>query len=77
MTNATREALESVGRLLHEAGWDEPPAAPPELTEESLRPIRHAYENLLRPDYFAIIEQTLGKGRPVEDAGQTLGMNPR
>ena len=76
MTEATRNALERVNQILHEAGWDAPAPEHPELSEETIQAMRNAYTNLLRDDYLAIIKETLGKGQRVEDAGLVLGMGP-
>jgi hypothetical protein len=76
MTEATRQALEHVSQILHDAGWDARGVEPRELTEQTLLAMRHAYTNLLRDDYLAIIQETLGKGQRVEDAGRALGKEP-
>jgi len=76
MTEATRQALEQVSQILHEAGWDSRGVEPRELTEQTIHTMRHAYTNLLRDDYLAIIQETLGKGQRVEDAGRAMGREP-
>ena len=78
MTAATRKALEQVSVLLHDAGWDAPrrPAAPAEVSEPAIVPIREAFGTLMRDDDWALLRQTLGGGRAVEDAGQALGLTP-
>ena len=75
MTQATRDALEQVSRILHDAGWDAPTASP-DVTEDSLRVIRQAYADLLREDDWVILRETLGKGQQLEDASRVLGMSP-
>jgi hypothetical protein len=77
MTQATRAALERVSQILHDAGWDASTPEPPELTEQTIQKMRDAYASLLRNDYLEIIQQTLGKGQRVEDAGRVLGMGPQ
>ena len=62
--------------ILHEAGWDTHPPQPPVLTEQTLQNMRHAYSDLLREDHVAILQQTLGNGQRVEDAGRALGISP-
>ncbi len=76
MTEATRNALEQVSQILHAAGWDAPAPDQLRLTEQALHAMRNAYSSFLRDDYLAIIQETLGKGQRVEQAGRVLGMGP-
>lgn len=76
MTEATRNALERVSQIPHEAGWDSPSPEPLELTDKAIQTMRNVYTNLLRDDFLAIINETLGKGQRVEDAGRVLGKGP-
>jgi hypothetical protein len=77
MTTATRQALEDVSKILHEAGWDAAlPGLPSHLPDQVMMPIRAAYESLLHEDDLALLRQTLGAGQPVEDVGRTLGLSP-
>jgi hypothetical protein len=74
MTTATREALEQVSRILHDAGWDAPPADP-DVTDAELQALRSAYSDL-RDEHFTLLRQTLGQSQRVEDAGRSLGLAP-
>ena len=74
MTTATREALEQVSRILHDAGWDAPaPAA--EVSEAELASLRTAYAGI-RGDHLELLQQTLGAGEGVEDVGRKMGLPP-
>jgi hypothetical protein len=75
MTTATREALEKVSEILHEAGWDAPSTNRDQsITPERLAHIRHVYETLLRHDHVAILEATLGRGLDIGRAGAGMGL---
>jgi hypothetical protein len=76
MTRATRNALEQVSGILHDAGWDALEDTRAEFTDQSLQRIRDAYARFLGDDYLAIIQRTFGAGQKVEDAGRSLGKNP-
>jgi hypothetical protein len=79
MTAATRNALEKVRDLLHEAGLDSPrpkPTQTAEVSERGIAPIREAFSTLLRDDDLTLLRQTLEAGQPVEDAGRALGLTP-
>jgi DNA-directed RNA polymerase specialized sigma24 family protein len=74
MTNATRQALEKVAQILHEAGWDQPPEQPNGVPERELAQLRHAYEALLRPDHIEILDKMLGQGWTAEQAAKAMGL---
>jgi DNA-directed RNA polymerase specialized sigma24 family protein len=75
MTTATREALEHVSRILHEAGWDNPTPEPAELTDQELAALRTAYAGI-RGDHLELLQRTLGAGERVEDVGRRMGLPP-
>ncbi|MBY0460179.1 MAG: hypothetical protein K2V38_22920 [Gemmataceae bacterium] len=78
MTTATRQALERVHDLLHEAGWDAPhrPAHSSDVIAPAIVPVREAFNQFVRDDDLALLRQTLGGGQPIEDAGRDLGLTP-
>lgn len=77
MTTATREALERVAQILHDAGWDQAPgSADTAPGAADLGRIRRAYDVLLRHDYFDILRAVLEEGLTVEQAGARRGLAP-
>ena len=44
MTSATREALEQVSRILHDASWDHPPESTEVAAEWDAQALQQAYE---------------------------------
>jgi hypothetical protein len=75
MTTATREALEQVNRILHEAGWDDPAPATGEVTEQELAALRAAYADI-REDHLTLLRRTLGGRENVEEVGRGMGLAP-
>jgi len=75
MTNATREALEQVSRILHDAGWDDPTIGEAEVTEQELQALRTVYADI-RDDHLTLLRGTLGAGEPVEAVGREMGLGP-
>jgi hypothetical protein len=76
MTKATREALERVNQILHEAGWDQPVERPNGASDQDLVALRDAYGKCLRTDHFEILEKILDKGWTAEQAGGAMGLTP-
>lgn len=74
MTTATREALERVAHILHEAGWDQPLGPGREVPGQNVEGIRHAYETLLRSDHSAILRLVLQDKLGLREAGASLGL---
>lgn len=60
MTRATREALEHVSRILHDAGWDDPPIGADRLGEP----------------HRQFLVRVVTDGIPVEEAGRAMGLAP-
>ena len=75
MTTATKNALEHVSRILHDAGWDAADAPPP-LGERDLDAAVNSLARLLRPDDWTLLQEFMGKGKRAEDAGRVLGLGP-
>jgi hypothetical protein len=73
MTEATREALLRIDQILHEAGWDQPSAAPgasPCLVD--LERLRRVHEMLVRQDHFDIPRALLGESITVEQFAEKM-----
>ncbi|AWM39652.1 hypothetical protein GobsT_19990 [Gemmata obscuriglobus] len=75
MTAATREALEHVNRILHDAGWDAPTAPAAEVSDSELIALRAAYAGI-RNDHLELLQRTLGGDERVEDVGRRMGLPP-
>lgn len=75
MTTATREALEQVSRILHDAGWDAPAPGTAEVTDQELAALRTAFAGI-RGDHLELLQRTLGAGERVEDVGRGMGLPP-
>jgi len=75
MTKATREALEEVSEILHEAGWDAEPA-PHGTPEQRLAAIRSSFASLFDEKDIALLLPALSQGVPVAEVGQLLGLSP-
>jgi hypothetical protein len=75
MNRTTQEALADVSRMLHEAGWDAETRALESLDEEKINRLRFAYHDLLRSDYFEILDRTLGKRQSIRQAGDEMGLS--
>lgn len=74
MTEATREALNRIDQILHEAGWDQVPQ--PKSSSPSpvdLARFRRAYENLLSHEQFDILQAILGEPLTVEQFAEKIG----
>lgn len=53
-----------------------PPSKPvPFLNDQNMTALRHAYNNLLRADYFQILQNTLEKNLSIQEASQAMGLS--
>jgi hypothetical protein len=74
MTRATRQALENISRLLHEAGWDAPPEPAREISDQTIEAMRRVYDRLDLREHLGLIQDVLANKMKVEDAARTRGV---
>lgn len=75
MTTATRDALNQVSRILHDAGWDAPAPNTTAVTDQELEMLRTAFAGI-RGDHLELLQRTLGAGERLEDVGRRMGLPP-